>query len=136
MRLFLLSLLLTSCATPPPNIFVFEDLAEHVYQDPNTHDTMLAPSPDCLDKINEFQCGHGVSIMTGDEIFVGEDPAHWWSGKPWSQLKQESVYLPAVESYAPLSTYVINSCKKNSCSNEVDRFKIRLGPLDTINKLP
>lgn len=57
----------------------------------------------------------------------------WLNGtKSWSKLKEESAYLPAVESYAPLSTYIINSCNKMHCSDQVDRFKVKLDSLNGV----
>lgn len=52
--------------------------------------------------------------------------------KPWSQVRRESIYLPAEESYAPLSAYIINQCKKSNCNAQVDAFKVKLGVLSTV----
>lgn len=52
--------------------------------------------------------------------------------KPWSQVKAESVYLPAEESYAPLAASIINDCKKFSCSDSVDAFKVKLDSLNGV----
>jgi len=70
--------------------------------------------------------------VSGKEIYIGELPAHQLKGKKWSQLKAESVYMPAVESYAPLSTYIINTCKKDNCSSQVTGFKVKLDSLNGI----
>lgn len=80
-----------------------------------------------MEKIQEPECGHCVLIVSNAEFFVGENPEHFFNGKSWSQLRNESVYLPAKESYAPLAAYMINACKKNNCSSEVERFKVKLG---------
>lgn len=93
---------------------------------------MLSSSPTCMKQISEPECGHGVSIMLGREIFVGEGAGHWMNGKPWSKLRQQSVYLPAAESYAPLATYVINSCEKMGCSGDVTKFKVKLDSLNGV----
>lgn len=85
-----------------------------------------------MEKIVEFECGHGVFIMSGREVWVGENKENWFNGKPWSQLKRESILVPAVESYAPLSTYIINSCAKNNCDAEVDRFKVKIDELKSV----
>lgn len=124
--------LLASCATPP-NIYAFEHLDSKMLIDPDTKHEVLVPSPACFKALGEFECGHGVAIVTGDEIFVGENPKFWFKGKPWSRLRRESVYLPAEESYAPLATYVINSCKQNNCDDQVNRFKVKL---DGLNGIP
>lgn len=130
--LLLLPLLLSSCATPPPDVPVFENLTQHLGTDPKTGHLILKPSPVCAKEIGEVECGHGVYIMSKKEIFVGEKPEHLFHKKPWSQLKRESVYVPAQESYAPLSTYVINACKQMNCDDQINRFKIKIDSLGSI----
>lgn len=83
--------------------------------------------------IGESDCGHGVYIVSKREVFVGEHPSHWFNKKPWSQLQRESIYLPAVESYAPLAKYIINSCDKMGCNSQVDRFKVVIPTLSGID---
>lgn len=57
----------------------------------------------------------------------------WLNGlKPWSTVKKQSAYLPAIESYAPLSTYIINACEKMHCSDQVDLFKVKLDSLNGV----
>lgn len=126
-------MLLSACAPKPPDVFVFEYLAQHLANDPATGHLLLTPSPACMKQIQEVECGHGVSIVSGTEIFIGEEKAHWFKNKPWSQIKRESVYVPAVESYAPLAAYIIDSCKKMKCSDQVDAFRIKL---DSLNGIP
>lgn len=53
--------------------------------------------------------------------------------KPWNQVLLESMSLPAEESYAPLSTYIINSCEKMHCDDQVTRFKVKLDSLNGIS---
>lgn len=79
--------------------------------------------------IGESQCGHCTYIISGKEIFVGEAPAAQLDGKPWSQLRGESLLIPSKESYAPIAAYMINACKVRNCSAEIDKFKVRLAPL-------
>lgn len=102
--------------------------------DPLTGHTVLKASQACMDAIQEPACGHGVYIVSKKEIFVGEKSIHLLGGKPWSQLMKESVYLPATESYGPLAQYIINSCEKNNCDAQVDRFKIVLPQIDALTK--
>ncbi len=83
--------------------------------------------------IKEVECGHGVSIVKGREIYVGEKTL--FSGKPWSQLKKESVYVPAVESYSPLATYIINTCKKDNCNDDLTRYKVKIDSLKYLSDL-
>lgn len=64
--------------------------------------------------------------MSGKIIFVGEDEKNHFNGKPWSQLQSQSILVPAEESYAPLSTYIINSCKAANCSDDITRFKVKI----------
>lgn len=110
-----LSLCLLSCCTPNiPNVYVFQELDPFTSIDPTTGDTILNPSPACEAAIQEPLCGHGTAIISGSEIYVGE--THLYEGKKWSELKAESILVPAIESYAPLEIFMINSCKKTKCS--------------------
>lgn len=125
--LFIISLCFQiSCSTVPPDVFVFEDLPIHIATDPKTGHFILKGSPDCFEKIQELACGHGTRIISGEEIFIGEESDHLFNGKKWSELKMQSVIVPAIESYAPLKTYVENSCKRLNCSDQVDAFKIKV----------
>jgi len=63
--------------------------------------------------------------------FVGEKPEHF-TIKNGSQLLNESVHLPAVESYAPVIKYIINSCASSGCNKDVDRFRVVLPTIDGI----
>lgn len=121
-----------ACSPQPPDIYAFEHLGSRVTTDAKTGHLILSPSPTCMQQIQESECGRGVSIVSGKEIFVGEQNAHLFNGKPWSKVRDESIYLPAVESYAPLATYIINSCKKMGCSSDVDKFKVKLNFLNVI----
>lgn len=89
-----------------------------------------------MKEIGEVECGHCTYIVSGKEIFVGENQKTFLNGKPWSQLKIESILVPAQESYAPLSSYIINSCKKMNCSDDVTRFKIKVDTLNSAVKTP
>jgi hypothetical protein len=122
-------LLLSACVSVPPDVPVFEHLSQRLATDPLTGHMILRPSPVCAKEIGEPECGHGVFLMSGKQFFVGEEKVHWFNGKPWSQLKRESVIVPAEESYAPLATYIINSCAQAHCNDQVSRFKVRLDEL-------
>lgn len=121
-----------SCATPPPDVFVFEHLGQHLVTDPVSMHLVLKPSPLCMEKIQESECGHGVSIVTGREVYIGENKANLFNEKAWSKIHSTAILVPAVESYAPLSTYIINTCKKMDCSDQVDAFKIKLDSLNGV----
>lgn len=82
--------------------------------------------------IGEFECGHGVYLLSKQEIYVGENPKTWYNKKSWSRLKRESVIVPAQESYAPLAVYMINACEQMNCMDEVTRYRIRLDELKGI----
>ncbi len=123
---------LTDCASAPPDVFVFEHLEQRLLTDPITGHLFLKASPVCLKEINEPECGHGVSIVSGKTIFVGEEKEVQFNGKPWSQIRRESIMMPAEESYAPLAAWIINSCAKEKCSAAVDRFKVKLDFLEKI----
>ncbi|RYG93861.1 MAG: hypothetical protein EON58_17485 [Alphaproteobacteria bacterium] len=107
-------------------------LEQRLSTDKKTGHLMLTPSPTCMKEIGETTCGHCVYLMSGDEIFVGEKKENWLNGKPWSQLNRESVLLPAEESYAPLAAYIINSCEKMNCNDQVTRFKVKLDSLNGV----
>lgn len=118
-----------SCATLPPDVFVFENLPSRVYKDPKTGHTMVQGSPTCMAKLQEMSCGHGVKIISGQEIFVGENAGHTYAGKKWSELQAEAVIAPAKESYAPLKTYMIDACKKMNCNDQINAFRVKLDEL-------
>lgn len=134
LTLMLWSFSLIRCTTmsPPPDVPVCEHYAQFLSKDPKSGHDLLLPSPKCMDKIGEPECGHCTFIMTSREIFIGEKPEHQYHEKPWSQLRRESVLVPAVEGYAPLSAYIINNCEKFNCSGDVQRFKIKLDGLNGI----
>lgn len=82
--------------------------------------------------IGEAECCHFVFVISKKEFFVGEKPEHLFNGKTCSQFMNESVHCPAKECYAPLSKYVINSCEKMGCNDQVDRFRVVLPSVDGI----
>lgn len=125
--------LLANCAPKPPDVPVCEKLTQRLAKDPETDHLILRPSPTCMKKIGEAECGHCTYIVSGKEIFVGEDKKYHLNGKPWSQITRESIVVPAVESYAPLAEYVINACKKMKCDKDVERFKLKVDSLNGIN---
>lgn len=86
-----------------------------------------------MKQIGEPECGHCVWIVSGKEAFIGENQGHWLNGKTWSKIRSQSAYLPAVESYAPLATYIINSCKKMGCDSDVEKFKVKLDSLNGVS---
>lgn len=95
----------------------------------------LRPDPICMEQIGEMECGHGVYIMSKKEIYVGEGAKTLFNGKKWSQVKAESMYVPAKESYAPLTSYITNECKQMNCSKQVEAFKVRAGEFKNIGAL-
>lgn len=121
-----------NCAPKPPDVPACEHLGQRLTISPVSGNLLLTPSPTCLKKINEPECGHCVWIVSGKEQFIGEAPETHLNKKPWSKIKQQSIYLPAQESYAPLATYIINACKKMNCSNEVTKFKVKLDSLNGV----
>lgn len=127
----ILSWSLISCATKPPDVYMFEDLKQRLANDPVTGHLVLLPDPVCMKEIKEPECGHGVAIVSGNEIIVGEKTL--FNKKPWSILKQQSIYVPSIESGAPLLTYIINSCKKMNCSDDVNKYKIKLDSFNGIS---
>lgn len=130
--LILLLLWAINCVPKPPDVPVCEDLSIFFTIDADTGHELLHGSPACVANINENQCGHCTYIVSGKEIYVGEQKAHQFNGKPWSQVKRESIYVPAAESYAPIQAYIINSCKRLNCDKQVDAFKVKLDSLNGI----
>lgn len=124
-----------NCTPKPPDVYVFEHLGQHLSTDPVNGHLILTPSPTCMKMINEAECGHGVTIVTGKEIFIGEEQTHLFNGKQWSKIRQEAVYLPAAESYAPIAAYMINSCKKMGCNDDLTRFKVKIDSLKGVTEV-
>jgi hypothetical protein len=132
--LFAISLLsATSCTPKPPDVTVFKPLKMRQGIDRVTGHVVLTPDPLCMEHIQEMECCYGVSIVSGTESWIGEQKEHFFKGKSCSQLVDESIMLPAVESYAPLATYIIDSCAKMHCSDKVDRFKVKLDSLNGVS---
>lgn len=123
---------LSACTVKPPDVPACEHLSQRLYEDPATGHQMLEPSPTCEAKIGEAECGHCVQIMSGKETFYGEAPAHWLNGHPWSYVRARAVLMPAKESYAPMSAYMINACKEINCSSQVTAFKVRARSLGVV----
>lgn len=124
---FLLSLSLlvslSSCTPKPPDVFVCKALNQRISSDPKTNHMMLLASPSCVREIDEPECGYCLRILSKQVKYVGEKDAHKLDGKPWSQIKREAVIVPA-ESYAGLSAFMINSCKAQSCLEQINDFRI------------
>lgn len=95
---------------------------------------LLSPSPTCKKEIGEVECGRCTYIVSGKVFFVGEAVKTHFNGKPWSQLRKESILVPAKESYAPLATYMINSCKALNCSDDVTRFKVKIDDVNSVEE--
>jgi hypothetical protein len=128
--LLLLSVLTLSCNPNIPDIFVFELLSQSLSKN-SKGDVLLTASPTCMAQIKEPECLHGTSIMTGTQIYVGQ--LTLFKGKTMKQLQTESLLVPAIESYAPLETYIVNSCKKLHCSKQVEEFRVKLNGLNGIS---
>lgn len=124
---------LCSCTPKPPDVPACEKLSQRVVKDPKTDHLILKPSPTCMKQVGEPECGHCTFIVSGKEIYVGEKQKFFLNGKPWSQIDRESIRLPAVESYAPIASYMINACEKNGCSADIQRFKVKLDSLKEID---
>jgi hypothetical protein len=121
--------LLTNCAVQPPNVPLFIELGQHIVKDPITGDILLKPSPTCYEKIHELECLYGIYTMDGKEVFVGNNPINYFNGKSADQIKEESLLAPSIETYAPIATYIINSCKALNCSSDVTKFKVKIDSL-------
>jgi hypothetical protein len=117
------------CIPQPPDVPVCESLTKRLKKDSATGHVILSPSPTCEVEIEEPECGHCVYIVSGREIYLGNKEGHTLGGKTWADIQAEAVLLPAQESYAPLATYIINSCEKEGCSMYAQKFKAKLSPL-------
>jgi hypothetical protein len=131
----ILCALLLSCVPKPPDVPVCEDLKEQIMIDPVTGHMFETPSPTCKKQIGEASCGHCTYIVSGKEIYIGDSEVHRFNSKAWSQIRAESILVPAQESYAPIAAYMINSCKKMNCNNDVARFKVKFDSLHSIGCL-
>lgn len=130
--LILLLLSEINCVPKPPDVPVCENLTQRVAIDEITDHLILIPSPTCRKQTGDPECGHCTYIVSGKEIYVGEGKDHLLNGKTWNRIKLESIYVPAAESFAPLSEYIINSCKKLNCNDQVDAFKVKINQLQEI----
>lgn len=95
----------------PPSWTLFAALSLASCQTPGLPDfpvchVLVAPSPACERAVGEESCGYCIYYRSGRELFVGEGSGHQLGGKPWSQIRAESVLLPAAEGFAPLSAYL------------------------------
>lgn len=130
----LFGLLLSACVPNPPDVPVCERLTQRLAKDPKTDHLILTPSPTCMEKIGEPECGHCTYIVSGKEVYIGEKK--FLGKKPWSQIQRESVLVPAKESYAPLARYIIDSCEKMNCNDDVQRFRVKVETLGVTNQGP
>lgn len=130
--LILLSFSAINCVPKPPDVPVCENLTQHVAIDAITDHLVLIPSPTCRKQTGDPECGHCTYMVSGKEIYVGEGKDHLLNGKTWSRIKLESIYVPAVESFGPLSEYIINSCKKLNCNDQVDALKVKINKLSEV----
>lgn len=122
--------LASNCTPKPPDVPICKHLRQFIGKDPVTEHMILKPSPRCWKEIQENECGVCTFIVTGKQIFVGEKKEHWYNDKPWSMLRAQSLLAPAVESYAPLSEYIVNSCQKMGCDDKVTGFKVKIDGLN------
>lgn len=125
---------LTSCTPKPPDVPVCKHLAQRLATDPVSGHLLLRPSPTCKREIGEVECGRCTFIVSGKTFFVGEAVKTHFNGKPWSQLRRESILVPAVESYAPITAYMINSCKSLNCSDDVTKFKVKIDEVKDVEE--
>lgn len=72
-----------------------------------------------------------MSISDKDQIVDDEHPLSLKAGpKTWTDLKIESVYLPA-ESWSAIKKYLIEQCKANNkCNPNVDSWDRKLNSLN------
>ncbi len=103
-----------------------------MWKDQKTGHLVLSGSPTCEKEVGEPECAHCVYIVSGKEVFVGEE-SHFLNGKPWSEIEATSVYVPVEESFAPLKKYLLDSCKKMGCQKDLGAFRL---PLEVAKPTP
>lgn len=126
-------ILLSSCASKPPNVPGCRRLAakyEVVYDVFGIPTTNVYPNPVCMKEIKEIECGRCAWSLEKKEQYVGEAKETWLYGKPWSQLTHEAVIIPS-EAYAKIKTYMINSCKEQNCDKVIAGWRIKLDAWDS-----
>ena len=131
----ILCVLPISCAIKPPDVVVCKSLQKHLLYDADDNRLIQKPSPTCHKQIKEPECGACTYIVSGRKKYIGNKKENHFNGKSWKQIKEQSILVPAEESYAPLATYIINSCKKANCDKDVNRFKIKVESLEKMQQL-
>lgn len=109
----------------PPDVPVCQELSKRRIFNADTLELIEKPSPTCMIEIAESECGHCVWIVSGKEKFVGNKSENYLNGKSWTTIKEHSVLVPGEFSYAPITTYMINQCKRFNCHKEVGKFKVK-----------
>lgn len=133
--LLILSVLLLSGCTPPPDFAVCRPLVlkteTKVVEGIGTV-TLERPNPKCMKEIGEPSCGFCVWTISNRSQFVGDKKSAWLLGQPWSQVKAQSVLVP-VKEYAKVKSFVVNICKKTEeCNKDISRWRLKLDSLDSI----
>ena len=122
-------LILNVGCVKPPDVWVCRDLTEKVVITEDAfgvEEMNLRGNPVCLSEIKENRCGYCVRSISGTHTYVGEDSTHQLEGKKWSEMRIDSVMLPA-DSYAALKEFIINSCKKsNQCAEGIAKWRTNL----------
>jgi hypothetical protein len=88
-----------------------------------------------MEQIKERECGACTYTVTQRKKYIGEKKENWFNGKPWSQLRKESILVPAEESYAPMVAHIINSCKARGCDKEITKFKVKIDSMEKIREI-
>lgn len=123
--LIILSGLLVSCKQVPPDVPVCQHLEQRKIFDADSVTLKVRPSPACMMEIAEPECGQCTYIRSGKQIYIGNKKENWFNGKSWDDLRYSAVIVPSEESFAPILTYMINSCKASECNKDITRFKVR-----------
>lgn len=64
----------------------------------------------CVELLHEFS-GWCTFTISDKEIFLDNDKK-LYNGKTWSDLKKDSLIMPA-DSYAKIKAYILSECKKH-----------------------
>jgi hypothetical protein len=87
-----------------------------------------------MKQIGERFCGACSHIVSGRRKFIGNKKENYFNEKSWDTLKEQSILVPAEESYAPLAAHIINSCKRSNCNKQINKFKVKIDELESVEK--
>ena len=88
-------------------------------------------NPVCMKEIQEIECGYCKWTLSERSQYVGDGPSTHLYGKPWSQLREEAVYVPS-EAAAEVKSKIVSQCKRTNCDRIVPRWRVKLDSFDSV----